>query len=109
MAITVPTGDASAPTAHNIHTRHLSRPSQPQQGKDATENFEDVGHSTDARELMKQYKIGVLCEEDQVKTTKESSNEKEGGSYNSWAIWTMAAIAVIVGIAVVYRIKRTGV
>ncbi|XP_067125047.1 cytochrome b5-like isoform X3 [Centruroides vittatus] len=50
-------------------------------GKDATENFEDVGHSTDARELMKQYKIGVLCEEDQVKTTKESSNEKEGGSY----------------------------
>ena len=31
-------------------------------GKVATENFEDVGHSTDARELMKQYQIGELCE-----------------------------------------------
>lgn len=31
-------------------------------GKNATESFEDIGHSTDARELMKQYKIGELCE-----------------------------------------------
>lgn len=38
-----------------------------QAGKHATEAFEDVGHSTDARELMKQYKIGDLCEEDQKK------------------------------------------
>jgi cytochrome b involved in lipid metabolism len=27
-------------------------------GGDATESFEDVGHSSDARELMKDYKIG---------------------------------------------------
>lgn len=33
-----------------------------QAGKDATENFEDVGHSTDARDLMKQYLIGELAE-----------------------------------------------
>lgn len=31
-------------------------------GKDATENFEDVGHSTDAREMMAKYKIGELAE-----------------------------------------------
>ncbi|KAB0797080.1 hypothetical protein PPYR_08074 [Photinus pyralis] len=31
-----------------------------QAGGEATENFEDVGHSTDARELMKKYKIGEL-------------------------------------------------
>lgn len=31
-------------------------------GKHATEAFEDIGHSTDARDLMKQYKIGELCE-----------------------------------------------
>lgn len=31
-------------------------------GKDATESFEDVGHSTDARELMKDYYIGDLHE-----------------------------------------------
>ncbi len=29
-------------------------------GTDATEAFEDVGHSTDAREMMKEYRIGAL-------------------------------------------------
>ena len=29
-------------------------------GTDATEAFEDVGHSTDAREMMKEYRIGKL-------------------------------------------------
>lgn len=33
-----------------------------QAGKDATEEFEDVGHSSDAREVMKKYKIGELIE-----------------------------------------------
>lgn len=33
-----------------------------QAGKEATEHFEDVGHSTDARDLMKKYKIGELIE-----------------------------------------------
>jgi len=28
----------------------------------ATDAFEDVGHSTDARELMKKYAIGKLAE-----------------------------------------------
>lgn len=31
-----------------------------QAGGDATENFEDIGHSTDARELSKTYIIGEL-------------------------------------------------
>lgn len=29
-------------------------------GKDGTAAFEDVGHSSDAREAMKQYQIGIL-------------------------------------------------
>ena len=29
-------------------------------GRDATESFEDVGHSVDARELMKDYLVGEL-------------------------------------------------
>merc|ERR1712228_616687 len=33
-------------------------------GQDATEPFEDVGHSTDARDMMKDYLIGELSEED---------------------------------------------
>ncbi|XP_008068222.1 cytochrome b5 type B isoform X2 [Carlito syrichta] len=31
---------------------------QEQAGADASESFEDVGHSTDAREMLKQYYIG---------------------------------------------------
>ena len=30
------------------------------QFRDATESFEDVGHSMDARDLMQKYQIGVL-------------------------------------------------
>lgn len=33
-----------------------------QAGKDATEEFEDVGHSSDAREVMQKYKIGELID-----------------------------------------------
>jgi len=31
-------------------------------GKDGTAAFEDVGHSSDARDMMKQYQIGVLAD-----------------------------------------------
>lgn len=31
-------------------------------GGDATDSFEDVGHSTDARELMQDYYIGDIVE-----------------------------------------------
>lgn len=44
-------------------------------GKDATDAFEDIGHSADARALMTQYKIGELCEEERCekKTNGTSS------------------------------------
>ena len=31
-------------------------------GSDASESFEDVGHSTDARDIMQQYYVGELAE-----------------------------------------------
>ena len=31
-------------------------------GQDSTEAFEDVGHSTDAREMLSEYLIGELIE-----------------------------------------------
>lgn len=33
-----------------------------QAGKDATEPFEDVGHSSDSRQMMSQYKIGEIVD-----------------------------------------------
>ena len=46
-------------------------------GQDSTEAFEDVGHSTDAREMLKEYLIGDLIE---VRCKREvlSSNQYHG-------------------------------
>lgn len=48
-----------------------------QGGKNATEHFEDVGHSTDARTMMKDYHIGELTEEDK-QHTKDQGPKKWG-------------------------------
>lgn len=37
-------------------------------GKDATESFEDIGHSDEAREILEKYLIGELDEAVSVKT-----------------------------------------
>lgn len=33
-----------------------------QVGRDATEPFEDIGHSSDAREMMQKFKVGEIVE-----------------------------------------------
>ncbi|KAK7913110.1 hypothetical protein WMY93_013321 [Mugilogobius chulae] len=38
-----------------------------QAGADATESFEDVGHSTDAREMLEQYYVGEVHLDDRKK------------------------------------------
>lgn len=43
-----------------------------QAGKDGSEAFEDVGHSTDARELMKRYKIGEVIESERTKVEERT-------------------------------------
>ncbi|XP_070172431.1 cytochrome b5 [Polyergus mexicanus] len=35
-------------------------------GKDSSEDFDDVGHSNDAMELMKKYQVGVLVESERT-------------------------------------------
>lgn len=42
-------------------------------GKDASEDFDDVGHSTDAKEMMKKYCIGELVDEDKTASKKQKS------------------------------------
>ena len=47
-------------------------------GIDATENFEDVGHSSDAREMLEEYYIGEVHEED--KTGSKDRGTKSWGT-----------------------------
>ncbi|XP_021562617.1 cytochrome b5 isoform X3 [Carlito syrichta] len=60
-----------------------------QAGGDATENFEDVGHSTDARELSKTYIIGELHPETLITTLESNSSW-----WTNWLIPALSAVAV---------------
>ncbi|XP_015808453.1 cytochrome b5 type B [Nothobranchius furzeri] len=72
-----------------------------QGGADATESFEDVGHSSDAREMLQQYYIGELHVDDRKKEKKKLEVANSGES-SSWTMWLVpAVIAAVVG--VVYR------
>uniref|UniRef100_A0A672NP88 Cytochrome b5 type B n=1 Tax=Sinocyclocheilus grahami TaxID=75366 RepID=A0A672NP88_SINGR len=64
-----------------------------QAGADATESFEDVGHSTDAREMLQQYYIGELHMEVYITTSKDS---------RSWTTWLIPAVAAVL-VGVMYR------
>merc|ERR1711893_512022 len=78
-----------------------------EQGGDyATESFEDVGHSTDARELMAQYEIGELVEADHEKKTSQvrtSAQSPEGGSDSTWTSW-LIPLGIAIAAALVYRL-----
>ncbi|XP_076332849.1 cytochrome b5 [Tachypleus tridentatus] len=77
-----------------------------QGGKNATEAFEDVGHSSDAQDLMKQYKIGDLCDEDKKKLSQyddktqwEQSSNSERSSWLSWVV----PVGVAILVSILYR------
>ncbi|XP_053099126.1 cytochrome b5 [Hemicordylus capensis] len=75
-----------------------------QAGGDATENFEDVGHSTDARALSETFIIGELHPDDWGKIEKPSDpyiTTLESSS-SSWTNWVIPAIAAII-VALMYR------
>ncbi|XP_075560648.1 cytochrome b5 isoform X3 [Pelecanus crispus] len=65
-----------------------------QAGGDATENFEDVGHSTDARTLSETFIVGELHPETLITTTQSNAS--------SWSNWVIPAVAAII-VALMYR------
>ncbi|GMI75315.1 ARABIDOPSIS CYTOCHROME B5 ISOFORM A, cytochrome B5 isoform A [Hibiscus trionum] len=74
-------------------------------GKDATDDFEDVGHSKSAIELMQNFCIGELDTSATVIPELEISSKKETNNY-SWNLMELtkqywAAPVAIVGISVV--------
>jgi cytochrome b involved in lipid metabolism len=78
-------------------------------GQDATEGFNDVGHSTDAKEMAKDYLIGKLHSDDQknAKEPVESGTETQA----TWTeiikspTWTNFFIPLIIsgGVYVLYK------
>ncbi|XP_064375942.1 cytochrome b5 isoform X2 [Dromaius novaehollandiae] len=64
-----------------------------QAGRDATESFEDVGHSTDAREMLKQYYIGEI---------HPDPNVTSSGQASFWSTWLIPIFGALV-IGLMYR------
>ncbi|XP_070763899.1 cytochrome b5 type B isoform X2 [Enoplosus armatus] len=73
-----------------------------QAGADASESFEDVGHSTDAREMLQQYYVGEVHMDDRKKVTEKEEDDTNSGESSSWTTWLIPATAAIV-IGVMYR------
>ncbi|XP_039619265.1 cytochrome b5 [Erpetoichthys calabaricus] len=74
-----------------------------QAGGDATESFEDVGHSSDAREMLKQHYIGELHPDDRKKVGPKDVFITTTSSQSSlWTNWLIPVIAVVV-LGLMYR------
>ncbi|KAI8099367.1 cytochrome b5 [Halteromyces radiatus] len=72
-------------------------------GKDATESFEDIGHSDEAREILEKYLIGELDEASRVDNHKfdpiragELPEQKQSGS----ALRVLLPAVVVAGVLV---------
>eukprot|EP00043_Microstomoeca_roanoka_P006349 m.62172 g.62172 ORF g.62172 m.62172 type:complete len:131 (-) comp13379_c1_seq3:303-695(-) len=78
-------------------------------GKDATDGFEDVGHSEDARAQLEDYFVGDLPESERGSTSKQNvapavptrTSTSTSSTDGSWVIYVAAAV-VIAGAAVAY-------
>ncbi|XP_046872156.1 cytochrome b5 [Hypomesus transpacificus] len=73
-----------------------------QAGADATESFEDVGHSTDAREMLLQYYLGELHMDDRMKQCPKEEYISSSGESSSWTAWLIPAMAAAV-VGIMYR------
>ncbi|KAJ8417710.1 hypothetical protein AAFF_G00225530 [Aldrovandia affinis] len=73
-----------------------------QAGADATESFEDVGHSTDAREMLEQYLIGEVHMDDRKNQSAKDIFISTSGESSSWTTWVIPALATAV-VGLMYR------
>ncbi|KAM3918877.1 cytochrome b5 type B [Leptodactylus fuscus] len=74
-----------------------------QAGADATESFEDVGHSVDAREMLKQYYVGDLHPDDcKNNSKKDVLITTSSNSSSSWSNWLIPTVAVLI-LGLMYR------
>ncbi len=71
-------------------------------GSDATEIFEDIGHSSDAKKELKKHRIGILklSEEEQLKLkedTAATSTKALGGGVGFAPTMSVVLLAIAIG------------
>ncbi|KAJ0182859.1 hypothetical protein K1T71_002228 [Dendrolimus kikuchii] len=71
-------------------------------GSDATESFLDVGHSYDAKELMRKFVIGEVVDEDRIEVQKQivswddNKAEEESSFFSSWKFPVLLGLVITV-------------
>ncbi|XP_053127435.1 cytochrome b5 [Hemicordylus capensis] len=73
-----------------------------QAGRDATESFEDVGHSVDAQEMLKQYLVGVLHPCDRKTDPSKVPNKLPFNESSFWSAWLIPLFGALV-LGLMYR------
>ncbi|XP_055858918.1 cytochrome b5 [Episyrphus balteatus] len=76
-----------------------------QAGRDSTEHFEDVGHSSDAREMMNKYKVGELVEAERKAVSKKAEptwTQETQESESSMKTWLLPLVLGLVA-TIAYR------
>ncbi|KAL3268093.1 hypothetical protein HHI36_007220 [Cryptolaemus montrouzieri] len=74
-----------------------------QAGRDASDPFEDVGHSSDARELMVKYKVGEIIDSER-KPVKEKHSDWSSGSENANSENTLKSWIIPIALGIVATI-----
>uniref|UniRef100_A0A8C9DLU4 Cytochrome b5 heme-binding domain-containing protein n=1 Tax=Prolemur simus TaxID=1328070 RepID=A0A8C9DLU4_PROSS len=65
-----------------------------QAGVDASESFEDVGHSSDAREMLKQYYIGDVHPVRTIRARRKDPS-KNNTCKSCWVYWIFPIVGAI--------------
>ncbi|XP_061708357.1 cytochrome b5-like [Cydia pomonella] len=68
-------------------------------GTDASEDFDDIGHSIDAREIMKKYLVGEIVESERVEKAKRNvkwDDVKHDGGSGLFSTWRLPLVAALV-------------
>ncbi|XP_070503761.1 cytochrome b5-like [Chironomus tepperi] len=71
-------------------------------GKETTEAFNDIGHSQDAKEIMKKYHVGAI-----VEAERKSNQKKEEPKKCSCLILALSGIAIGVGLVIILKTLKS--
>ncbi|CAB1109442.1 unnamed protein product [Ectocarpus sp. CCAP 1310/34] len=73
-------------------------------GQDATNMFEDIGHSSDARTEMKKFQIGLLklTDEERAKIAQEAAKKAERASRQGGGLNPLAVLVLLLAISIGY-------
>eukprot|EP00162_Nutomonas_longa_P024850 comp9287_c0_seq1/m.10668 comp9287_c0_seq1/g.10668 ORF comp9287_c0_seq1/g.10668 comp9287_c0_seq1/m.10668 type:complete len:126 (+) comp9287_c0_seq1:17-394(+) len=72
-------------------------------GQDCTQEFEDVGHSANAREMLAKYEIGTAIGEKPAKKSKSASSSSSSSKDSGSALGKLLFPAILIAAAVFWK------